>query len=263
MNIPCQHVWYWPEYGPRYSTMEILQTLVSPSAKTVTIQDISCQLHEKNTFSIDIKHYTNWRVKWFHFVPSILQMVKSKQFFASQKDTSPIRVILYHVDHITQKEWSMFLMSPFRVDIITRSLTLLDPTYLAKVHMHRIPSSQEESTWKETPWKMSAERIKQAIKKEFSYWRSTRDLLYEWMLFQVDYEEAIFDVFHVLHEKPLPIQAQCMRSLLSLLSLLSTNKNREVIKPSIRATTNQHTFYILEQCLLTIAKEYHTSCGDK
>lgn len=257
-----QHVWYWPEYGSDYSKMTLLQTLTqttsTTSTKTIPIEGIMCTVHENNTFSVDVSRYSNWREQWFAFIPAIRQLVKSKQFFSSNKKLSPIRVILYHVDTLSQKEWSMFLLSPFRVDIITRSLTAVDPSYLAKTHLHRIPSSTETITWKEAPWKASAHRLKEHIKCGFTNWRATRDILYEWMLFTVDFEEALFDVFQVLDTKPLSIQTRIMRTLLSLIRYLSINKNREVIKPSIRATTNQHTFYILEQCILVIAKEYHS-----
>lgn len=253
------HVWYWPEYGSEYSTMSLLQTLTQTSStKTILIEGIMCTVHENNTFSVDVSRYSNWREQWFAFIPAIRQLVKSKQFFSSNKKLSPIRVILYHVDTLSQKEWSMFLLSPFRVDIITRSLTAVDPSYLAKTHLHRIPSSTETITWKEAPWKASAHRLKEHIKCGFTNWRATRDILYEWMLFTVDFEEALFDVFQVLDTKRLSIQTRIMRTLLSLIRYLSINKNREVIKPSIRATTNQHTFYILEQCILVIAKEYHS-----
>lgn len=251
-----QHIWYWPEYGPDYYNMTLLHTLTNESTKTIQLNDVICTNHETNVYSIDVARYSNWREHWFSLIPTLKQVVKSKHFFSS-KTQSPIRVILYHVDNLSQKEWSMFLLAPFRVDIITRSLTSIDPSYLAKTQIHRIPSSEEKITWKEAPWKISAQRLKDNIKRGFKNWRTTRDILYEWMLFTVDFEEAVFDVFHILDTKPITTQASIMRKLLSLLSFLSINKNREVIKPSIRATTNQHTFYILEQCILIIAKEYH------
>jgi len=251
-----QHIWYWPEYGPKYYTMSLMNSLIGSSMKTIQLDDVICGVHENNTFSIDVSRYSNWREQWFSFIPTIKQFVKSKHFF-SRKAQPPIRVVLYHVDNLSQKEWSMFLLSPFRVDIITRSLTCIEPSYLAKTQVHRVPSSEEEITWKEAPWKISAERLKTNIKCGFKHWRTTRDILYEWMLFTMDFEEAIFHVFQLLKDTPLTTQTMIMRKLLSLLSFLSVNKNREVIKPTIRATTNQHTFYILEQCILLIAKEYH------
>lgn len=253
-----QHIWYWPEYGPDYYNMTLIDTLVSKSIKTIHLDDIICNVHENNVFSIDIERYTNWREKWVSLIPTLKQVVKSKQFFSSKKTNPDIRVLLYHVDNLSQKEWSMFLLSPFRVDIITRSLTSIHPSYLAKTQIHRVSTKDVSLTWKEAPWKISAERLKENIKHGFTHWRTTRDILYEWMLFTVDVEQAIFDVFQILHEKSLKNQAKIMRKLLYFLSFLSINKNREVIKSTIRATTNQHTFYILEQCILVIAKEYHS-----
>lgn len=264
---PEQHIWYWPEYGTEYYRMTFLDTLIQKSImqntpsnipKRIQLNDILCTFHENNIVSVNVSRYSNWRERWFSLILSIKQYVKSKHFFSSSKKKYPIQLILYHVDNLSQKEWSMFLFAPFRVDIITRSLTAIDPVYLAKTILHRVPSVNEEITWKEAPWKESAKRLKENIKNGFTNWRSTRDILYEWMLFTVDFEEALFDVFQILTHKSLHTQACVMRSLLSLLTFLSINKNREVIKPSIRATTNQHIFYILEQCILLIAKEYHS-----
>lgn len=252
-----RHIWYYPEYNADYHRMDILKMIAPPIQSTLRILDIECSYHDKSTLSIDLKNY-DWRMKWFTLIPMIKQIMKNKHFFQHKKtqSTPPIRVILYHTEMIRPKEWVMFLSSPFRIDVVVRSLASLDKTFLSKCILHRIPAKNDVFTWKEHPWKASAERMKQALQKPFKKWRDTRDILYEWMLFDVNYEEAVFDVFQLLETKSLSVQMNVLTELLSLLSLLSMNQNREVMKPTIRATTSQHTFYILERCILIIATAY-------
>lgn len=263
MTTIDHHIWYWPEYAPYYYRMTLLDKIAPPKTNTINVQDIPCNLHGDHTISVDLQRYQDWRESWFSFIPAVKQVIRHRQFFKGGNTlrTTNIRVIFYHVDKLRQQEWSMFLTSPFRIDIITRSLVAVDPAYLSKALLHRVPVSHQGITWKEQPWKASTDRIRELLcsPNVFQQWRETRDILYEWMLFDVNYEEPIYDLMSLLENHSLIIQRNTMKQLLSLLSLLSTNENREVMKPSIRATTSQHTFYVLEQCILIIAKVYHNN----
>ena len=48
-----QHIWYWPEYGPDYYTMSLMNTLIGSSVKTIQLNDVICGVHEENLFSIE------------------------------------------------------------------------------------------------------------------------------------------------------------------------------------------------------------------
>lgn len=288
-------VWYWPEYGKEYHTMSLLNRIVPPVTKTILIDDVSCSLHghSNQILSVDLSCYPQWREIWFTWYPRVIQVLRQRTLFTKTEKTEKtdktdhkgsassssvitttpathttvsnvskkkwseqIRVVFYHGEHLSSREWSMFCVAPFRIDIITQSIVGMEREFLSKTRIRRMPAQFHSPTWKEAQWRTSTERMKEALKRPFSKWRQTRDLLYEWMLFHVDYQEPLYELCELLSPCSIEVQCRLMRSILSYLSILSANHTRELVKPTIRATTNQHTFYVLEKCILEIAMTY-------
>lgn len=261
------HTWYYPEYSSSYTLSTIIRSVSNTdlSFHPIKFDDYTLyQTKNEEYFIINVAWYAKqWRKIWFELLHSIDEYTRNKSYFKKDKRNPTIlQVILFNTETLSQKDWCIFLTNPInrivRIHSFTRSLVAVDSTYLSRTKLYRIPATNQDITWKETLWKQSSYRIRELIKDDFhSVWNRVCILLHEWILFDIDFESAIFDVYKILHDKPLSVQCESMHQLLSLLSIYSTNQCRESIKPSIHSTTRQHTYYILENCILCITKAYH------
>lgn len=254
-----QIIWYSPEGN---DTPDIGLDL-SNCTRCINIDDIlvNTNIHT-NLFMIYVPTYIDvFRQKWVSLLNSIERIQQGNQQFKNMKYSNDINIILTSCECLSEKEWLIFRIFPtmkMTIHFITKSLVSMNESIRSRAELRRIPCSHHTVRWHNDWWLESAKRIRRLIQKPFSReWREVNKIIHEWILFNVDYESAIFYTLKELDEHSLEIRCSVMEEILSLLSILSSNRTRESTKSTIIATTRQHMFYIIECCLLVIHKAYH------
>ena len=263
-------IWYYPEYGSkRMNENELIKKIVDTQLNSINIEDIRAKVSkDKDTFVIDVHSNLYLKEEWINTLEHISSIYKSHKQFSNCIQSSTIKIILLNCELFSLNEWKIFRCNPLSqsIDIhfFTCSLASLDETILGRSKCERIQTNNECYNWNQNWWLESANSVCKFIRQDFSKnWKNLSKIIHEWLLFRVDYESAILYVFENMNLKSLKVQCQVLEHLLSLLSILSENRNRECTKSSIQATTRQHMFYILEYCILIIHKAYHQELNKK
>jgi hypothetical protein len=259
-----QTIWFQPEYNSKKKNIDIYPT----NTTILTIEDINIKMNNtKSIFVIDVySYYDVIRVKWLDILNHIKQIWNNHNKL--QNKNNILKIIFLNCERFSKKEWMMFRADPFSINLefhfITRSLVSIHETILARAHLNRLKSTNESTDWINSWWLNSAKKACSIIKKPFSKdWNEINKIIHEWILFNVDYESAIFYISQILNDAPIEVRCKLKERLLSNLSFLSKNHNRESTKPSIIATTRQHIFYILELCMFIIHEAYHQELKNK
>lgn len=247
-----QIIWYTPEYNNIKD--------ISDCYRCIEIEDILINTNKNaNIFVINVSTYIDtFRQKWLSVLNSIERIQEGNQQFKNNYKDS--KIILTSCECLSQKEWLIFQVSNTKIAIhfVTKSLASVNETILSRAELQRVPCVNNNPQWHNSWWLESAKRVRKLIRKPFSReWREVYKIIHEWILFNVDYENAIFYILEELNNKSLELRCSVMNEILSLLSILSNNRSRECTKSTIIATTRQHMFYIIECCLLVIHKAYH------
>ena len=258
-------IWYYPEYGStRINDDKLIENVTKISLQTINIENIQAQMSKnRDTFVINVN--SNLEIikeEWIEILDRIYCIYKTHKQFSKHVQSNTIKIILLYCNVFSLNEWKMFrhnpLKHPIELHFFSCSLASLDETILGRSECNRIHATNEQYNWHQNWWLESAKTVCKFIRKDFSKdWKDLSKIIHEWLLFRVDYESAILYVFESVNIKSLKVQCEVLEHLLSLLSILSENRNRECTKSSIQATTRQHMFYILESCILTIHKAYH------
>lgn len=264
-------IWYYPEYGStQMNDNKLIEYVVKSSLQTINTENIQVQVsNNKDVFIINsITNLDMLKECWINIVNEIYNIYKAHKQFSNCKQSNTIKIILLNCEVFSLNEWKMFrhnpLKHPINIHFFTCSLASIDETILGRSECKRIEATNEQYNWHQNWWLESAKFICRFIRKDFSRdWKDLSKIIHEWLLFRVDYESAILYVFESVNIKSLKVQCEVLERLLSLLSILSENRNRECTKSSIQATTRQHMFYILETCILTIHKAYHQELNKK
>lgn len=257
-------IWYQPEYNSHKNDIDIYPTKTT----FLTIEDINVKMNStKNIFIIDVySYYDIIRVKWLDILYHIKQIWNNHNKLQNKHDI--LKIIFLNCERFSKKEWMMFRVNPFSINLefnfTTRSLVSIHDTILARAKLKRLESTNNNTNWMNSWWLNSAKRVCEIIQRPFSKeWNEINKIIHEWILFNVDYESAIFYVSQILDNVSLETRCRIKERLLSNLSFLSKNHNRETTKPSIVATTRQHIFYILELCMFIIHETYHQELKNK
>lgn len=253
-----QIIWYAPEYSDTPS----INLDISNCTQCIEVEDILVNTNKTDTFVIDVPTYLDvFRQKWVHVLNMMERIQYSNQQFTNKETHKELKIILLSCEYLSEKEWLIFRIYPNikgTIHFITKSLVSINNSILSRADLRRVECCNKQHLWHNTWWLESAKRIRKLIQKPFSReWREVNKIIHEWILFNVDYESAIFYTLEELNHKTLEVRCTVMNEILSLLSILSNNRSRESTKSSIIATTRQHMFYIIECCLLIIHKAYH------